>query len=85
VILKEKIVAGVQQVCGFVSEEAAYQDWLNEKRMSLITTDDQDDRSSEEQGLTYFVENYLDGDMLINGNIWSRVLPQKEEVINSNQ
>jgi hypothetical protein len=53
--------------------------------MSLITTDDKGDWSSEEQGLTYFEENYLDGDMLINGNIWSLVLPQKEEVINSNQ
>jgi hypothetical protein len=58
---------------------------VDEKRMSLITTDDKDDWSSEEQGLTYFEENYLDGDMLINGNIWSLVLPQKEEVINSNQ
>ena len=83
VVLKEDIVAGVRQVRGFESEEAAYQDWLYEKRMSLSSPDQ--DGSSEEQGLSYFVEYYLDGDKSINGNIWNRVLPHMEEVITSTQ
>ena len=51
--------------------------------MSLCSPDQ--DGSSEEQGLSYFVEYYLDGDKSINGNIWNRVLPHMEEVITSTQ
>lgn len=69
-IFKEDTVAGVQHVRGFESEEAAYEDWLNDKSKSFTAHVDQDGGA---ESLSDFVKNYLDGDKNVNGIVWNRV------------
>jgi hypothetical protein len=73
VILKEDITAGVRQVRGFESEDAAYRDWLNEKELSLSA-----DQGVSGRSLSDFLLLYLDGDSSINGIVWNRVQPHED-------
>ena len=73
VILKEDSTAGVRQVRGFESEDAAYRDWLNEKEVSLKV-----DQDVTGDSISDFLVFYLDGDKSINGIVWNRVQPRED-------
>ena len=72
-ILKEDTVSD-SEIRGFESEEAAYQDWLQERTTSVGASD------AEDNNISAFVEIYLDGQASINGIIWKRVLPRHSAV-----